>query len=120
VELDAHGQDEGIRAFSVYPAGVRTPLQRHLSYEEMRELGWYDEQGKLAPLFKTPEQGEAWAATPPQLAGRGGVYIERGDIAEIAEGAVTGLRASGRRDRPSMASTPNPAARTSRPPAACS
>jgi NAD(P)-dependent dehydrogenase (short-subunit alcohol dehydrogenase family) len=87
VELDARGQDEGIRAFSVYPAGVRTPLQRHLSQQEMRDLGWYDENGSLAPLFKTPEQGaagEAWAATSPQLDAMGGVYIERCDIAEVA------------------------------------
>ena len=88
VELDVRGQEDGVRAFSVYPAGVRTPLQRHLSQEEMRDLGWYDEQGNLAPLFKTPEQGaagEAWAATSPQLDGMGGVYIERCDIARVSD-----------------------------------
>lgn len=88
VALDARGRNDGVRAFSVYPAGVRTPLQRHLSHQEMRDLGWYDDQGNLAPLFKTPEQGaagEAWAAASPQLEGMGGVYIERCDIAEIAD-----------------------------------
>ena len=91
VELDARGAGEGIRSFSVYPAGVRTPLQRHLSDQEMRDLGWYDADGNLAPMFKTPEQGaagEAWAATSPQLEGMGGVYIERCDIAEIADPAT--------------------------------
>ena len=85
--LDARGENEGVRAFAVYPAGVRTPLQRHLTHQEMHDLGWYDGQGNLAPLFKTPEQGaagEAWAAVSPQLEGMGGVYIERCDIAEIA------------------------------------
>jgi len=87
VELDARGKDHGVRAFSVYPAGVRTPLQRHLSRQEMLDLGWYDDNGQLAPLFKSPEQGaagEAWAAVSPQLIGLGGVYIERCDIAELA------------------------------------
>ncbi|HEY4454685.1 MAG TPA: oxidoreductase [Pseudonocardiaceae bacterium] len=87
VELDARGKDQGVRAFSVYPAGVRTPLQRHLSEQEMHELGWYDDHGQLSPLFKSPEQGaagEAWAAVSPQLNGMGGLYIERCDIAELA------------------------------------
>lgn len=88
VALDARGQNEGVRVFAVYPAGVRTALQRHLSQQEMRDMGWYDDEGNLAPLFKTPEQGaagEAWAAVSPQLDGMGGVYIERCDIAEIAD-----------------------------------
>ena len=88
VGLDARGRDAGVRAFAVYPGGVRTALQRHLTHQEMRDLGWYDDRGNLAPLFKTPEQGaagEAWAATSPQLDGMGGVYIERCDIAEIAD-----------------------------------
>ena len=88
VALDARGKDTGVRALAVYPAGVRTPLQRHLTHREMRDLGWYDDLGNLAPLFKTPEQGaagEAWAATSPRLDGMGGVYIERCDIAEIAD-----------------------------------
>ncbi|MGH3250541.1 MAG: oxidoreductase [Trebonia sp.] len=88
VALDTRGQAAGVRAFAVYPAGVRTPLQRHLTDLEMRDLGWYDDQGNLAPLFKTPEQGaagEAWAAASPQLDGMGGVYIERCDIAVIAD-----------------------------------
>jgi NAD(P)-dependent dehydrogenase (short-subunit alcohol dehydrogenase family) len=88
VALDARGRQAGVRAFAVYPAGVRTPLQRHLTHQEMRDLGWYDDQGQLSAIFKTPEQGaagEAWAATSPQLDGMGGVYIERCDIAEVAD-----------------------------------
>jgi NAD(P)-dependent dehydrogenase (short-subunit alcohol dehydrogenase family) len=98
VELDRCGQDEGVRAFAVYPAGVRTPLQRHLTDQEMRDLGWYDDQGNLAPLFKTPEQGaagEAWAATSAQLDGLGGVYIERCDIAVVSDPATEQGRQEG-------------------------
>ncbi|MFD9466510.1 SDR family NAD(P)-dependent oxidoreductase [Streptomyces sp. NPDC060027] len=100
VELDRRGRESGVRAFSLHPGGILTPLQRHLPKEEMVERGWIDENG--TPLnpegFKTPEQGAAtqvWAATSPQLAGLGGVYCEDCDIAEPApaDGARTGVRA---------------------------
>ena len=88
VALDARGRHAGVRGFAVYPAGVRTPLQRHLTQQEMHDLGWYDDSGNQAPIFKTPEQGaagEAWDATSSQLDGIGAVYIERCDIAEVAD-----------------------------------
>ncbi|MET7573679.1 SDR family NAD(P)-dependent oxidoreductase [Streptomyces sp. NPDC005492] len=89
VHLDALAADRGVRAFSLHPGGILTPLQRHIPKEEMVERGWIDEQGNvLNPEgFKTPEQGaatEVWAATSPQLAGMGGVYLEDCDIAEPA------------------------------------
>lgn len=90
VRLDALGRDLGIRAFSAHPGGILTPLQRHLSQEEMDTAGWYDAESKqLNPAVKTPAQGAAtqvWAATSPRLADRGGVYCEDCDIAEPADG----------------------------------
>jgi hypothetical protein len=56
-----------------------TPLQRHLTREEMIGMGWMDEAGNLAPGFKTPEQGAStsvWAAVGPELEGVGGLYLE--------------------------------------------
>jgi NAD(P)-dependent dehydrogenase (short-subunit alcohol dehydrogenase family) len=85
VHLDALGQDAGVRAFAVHPGGILTPLQRHLTREEMVGYGWIAEDGTPKFEFKTPEQGAAtatWAATSPQLAGMGGVYCEDCDIAE--------------------------------------
>lgn len=86
VRLDTLGQDAGVRAFSLHPGGIWTPLQRHLTTEEMVAAGWIDEQGNvIGSGFKTPEQGAAtqvWAATSPQLEGMGGVYCEDCDIAE--------------------------------------
>ena len=85
VQLDALGQDAGVRAFAVNPGGILTPLQRHLSREEMVGFGWIDEQGNALLEFKTPQQGAAtatWAATSPALDGMGGVYCEDCDIAE--------------------------------------
>ncbi|RVX43637.1 NAD(P)-dependent dehydrogenase (short-subunit alcohol dehydrogenase family) [Nonomuraea polychroma] len=87
VRLDALGRDAGVRAFSLHPGAILTPLQRHLPREEMVAAGWIDEAGNaLDPSFKTPEQGAAtqvWAATSPQLAGMGGVYCEDCDITEL-------------------------------------
>src|SRR3954454_4471905 len=85
VQLDALGQDAGVRAFAVHPGGILTPLQRHLTKEEMVSFGWIDDDGNvLETRFKTPEQGAStsvWAATSPRLAGMGGVYCEDADIA---------------------------------------
>ncbi|MEV3982179.1 SDR family NAD(P)-dependent oxidoreductase [Nonomuraea sp. NPDC049758] len=95
VHLDAVAKDAGVRAFAVHPGGILTPLQRHLTRQEMVEAGWIDEQGnQLNTSFKTPEQGAAtqvWAATSPQLDGMGGVYCEDCDIAEQADGSGGGV-----------------------------
>ena len=85
VHLDALGQDAGVRAFAVHPGGIFTPLQRHLTREEMQASGWISDDGTPDERFKTPEQGAStstWAATNPKLAGMGGVYCENCDIAE--------------------------------------
>jgi NAD(P)-dependent dehydrogenase (short-subunit alcohol dehydrogenase family) len=87
VQLDKLGQGTGVRAFAVHPGGILTPLQRHLTKEEMIGFGWIDADGKpLYTGFKTPEQGAAtqtWCATSPLLAEIGGVYCEDCDIAEL-------------------------------------
>ena len=92
LQFDELGRAEGVRAFSVHPGGILTPLQRHLPKEEMVALGWIDEDGNaLNTSFKTPEQGAAtqvWAATSPQLDGLGGAYLEDVDIAEPTADAV--------------------------------
>jgi NAD(P)-dependent dehydrogenase (short-subunit alcohol dehydrogenase family) len=97
VHLDALGRDAGVRAFSLHPGSILTPLQRHLSKDEMMAAGWIDANGDLAdPTFKTPQQGAAtqvWAATSSQLEGLGGLYCEDCDIAPVAQGeASAGVR----------------------------
>ena len=98
VQLDALGQDAGVRAFAVNPGGILTPLQRHLPREEMVALGWVDADGRPLHRFKTTEEGAAtatWCATSPQLAGMGGAYCEDCDIAAPTtdDDATTGVRA---------------------------
>jgi NAD(P)-dependent dehydrogenase (short-subunit alcohol dehydrogenase family) len=93
LQLDQFGQDDGIRAFAVHPGGIMTPLQRHLSREEMQASGWLDEDGNVIVKFKTPEQGAAtsvWAATSPQLEGMGGVYCADCDIANVVDSIQPG------------------------------
>jgi NAD(P)-dependent dehydrogenase (short-subunit alcohol dehydrogenase family) len=88
LELDRRGAQFGVRAFSVHPGGIMTDLQRSLTTEEMRAMGWIDEAGTPAPQFKTTEQGAAttiWAAASPDLDGLGGVYCEDCDIANAVE-----------------------------------
>jgi NAD(P)-dependent dehydrogenase (short-subunit alcohol dehydrogenase family) len=92
VQLDALGQDAGVRAFAVHPGGIMTPLQRHLEQAEMVAAGWINDDGTPTNRFqfKSPEQGAAtsvWCATSPQLDGKGGVYCEDCDIAELTTDA---------------------------------
>lgn len=98
VGLDARGKSAGVRAFSLHPGAILTPLQRHLPREEMVAFGWVDADGNLVNKhFKTPEQGAAtqvWAATSPKLDGLGGLYLEDCDVAEPApEGKMRGVKA---------------------------
>lgn len=98
VHLDRLGKDAGVRAFSLHPGKILTPLQRHLEKEDMVAAGWIDADGNaIDPTFKTPEQGAAtqvWAATSPKLAGLGGLYCANCDIASISDdGAETSVRA---------------------------
>ncbi|MEM9180160.1 MAG: oxidoreductase [Pseudomonadota bacterium] len=88
---DRRWDQYGVTAFGVHPGGIFTPLQRHLTVEEMSALGWMNPDGTIPDMikamFKTPEQGAStatWAATSPQLDGRGGEYCEDCDIAQLA------------------------------------
>ncbi|HHL0119854.1 TPA: SDR family NAD(P)-dependent oxidoreductase [Klebsiella variicola subsp. variicola] len=96
VHLDRIGKVQGVRAFSLHPGKIFTPLQRHLTQQEMTDAGWLDKDGRPAdPEFKTPQQGAAtqvWAATSPSLDGKGGVYCEDCDIAEIDENSIPTFR----------------------------
>ena len=97
LQLDRLGKDAGVRAFSLHPGGIITPLQRHIPKEEQVALGWIDEDGNVKnDSFKTPEQGAAtatWAATSPQLDGKGGLYLVDVDVAapRPAEGVREGV-----------------------------
>lgn len=91
VALDARGEREGIRAFSLHPGAiVDTGLGKHVSADELRAAGVLDAQGRPirdpSRQLKTVEQGAAtivWCATSPRLGGRGGVYCESCEVAQV-------------------------------------
>lgn len=97
LQLDEYGKKSDIRAFSLHPGKIRTPLQRHLTMKEMVEAGWIDMEGNVIdPTFKTLEQGAAtqlWAATSPKLKGLGGLYLEDCEVANPAasQGTFVGV-----------------------------
>jgi len=107
VGVEARGADRDIHAFAVHPGGIVTDLIRYLSTEELAGFGIVDGKLTVAEMhstvanvpirFKTAAQGAAtqvWAATSEKLSGRGGVYCEDCDIAELS------LEAAGRGVRP--------------------
>lgn len=88
VQLDRLGESSGVRALAVHPGGIMTPLQRHLTQDEMTAMGWIDSDGNPNDVFKSPTQGATttlWCATSSQLAGMGGVYCEDCDIAALTD-----------------------------------
>lgn len=93
VALDARGAADGVRAFSLHPGQILTPLARHLSAEEVAGFDAQDAEGRpiIDPSrgLKTVDQGAAtslWCATSAALEGQGGVYCEDCDIAPINTG----------------------------------
>lgn len=93
VALDHLYREKGVRAFAVHPGGIHTELGRYMTPEVISSLmqritdstsrGDREEQpsAKSSSGFqwKTIPQGAAttvWAATAPELAGRGGEYCE--------------------------------------------
>jgi NAD(P)-dependent dehydrogenase (short-subunit alcohol dehydrogenase family) len=74
---------EGIFVNAVLPGSSLTGLQRFHGEELKRRIGFIAADGSLNPMLKTAEQAAAttmWAATAPELEGRGGLVLE--DCAE--------------------------------------
>lgn len=72
----------GVHAFAVHPGAIVTELGRHLQAEDIAYL-----QSRARGMqFKTVEQGAAtscFAATAPELAGKGGLYLEDCHVAAV-------------------------------------
>ena len=77
--LHLRHQADGITANAVHPGGIMTGLQKFLPLEEMRAVGWLKVDDTPLDIFKSPAQGAStsvWAATAPELKGKGGMYLE--------------------------------------------
>lgn len=96
VELERRFGGEGIHAYAVHPGAIPTELDRHLSPEELAAVDAHSPGGKLQR--KTIAQGAAttlYAATAPELEGRGGVYLEDCHVAAVndSRGSAEGVKA---------------------------
>jgi len=74
---------QGVFANAVLPGSALTGLQRYHGEVLKRRIGFIEDDGSVNAMVKTAEQAAAttiWAATAPELAGRGGLVLE--DCAE--------------------------------------
>ena len=77
LELDRRFGAAGVHGFSLHPGGIMTELGRHLSPEDIKELMARAPSGNFE--WKTVPCGAAtsvYAATAPELEGRGGLYLD--------------------------------------------
>ncbi len=93
VGLDNRLAARGVRAFAVHPGAIMTGLGRHMDEEDIAMIG--DTINTSAGGFKEVACGAAtslWAATAPELDGRGGLYLEDCSVSAPAgsEGVTTG------------------------------
>ncbi len=82
VGLERRLAGDGIHAFAVHPGAIMTELGRHLQLEDIQYL----QTRTRGMQFKSVEQGAAtscFAATAPELANRGGLYLEDCHVAAI-------------------------------------
>ncbi len=83
----------GVHANALHPGGIMTELSRHLQPEDMQFL-----QARTRGMkFKSVEAGAAtsvFAATAPELEGRGGLYLEDCHVAAVndAPDALDGVK----------------------------
>jgi NAD(P)-dependent dehydrogenase (short-subunit alcohol dehydrogenase family) len=88
VGLERRLAARGIRAYAVHPGGIQTNLGRHLTPEDIAALmaRMKERSGGEEFVWKTIPQGAAttcYAATAPELEGRGGVYCEDCHVAPV-------------------------------------
>ncbi len=91
VELDRRWADDAIRGYALHPGiAFGTNLAPSVTDDELRAMGILDDAGK--PIIdpdrelKTPAQAASttvFAATNPQLADIGGVYLKDNDVAPL-------------------------------------
>lgn len=94
VELERRLGSAGVHAYAVHPGVTSTDMGRHLGPEDFKQLRAQMPPGALRS--RSVQAGAAtavYAATAPELAGRGGVYLEGCHVAEIKDGdGVEGVR----------------------------
>jgi len=91
MELDKRGLSNKVRSYSLHPGAiVDSDLKRHLSDQELQQLGVYDANNNVihdvSKGLKNLAQGASttvWCATSKKLDNIGGVYCENTEIAKM-------------------------------------
>ena len=89
VGLDQRLKDKGVRAFSVHPGVIQTDLMRHMDDDDHKMIGAATDPETGGKPPKSVPAGAAtscYAATAPELDGKGGLYLEDCGIAESNNG----------------------------------
>ncbi len=95
ITLDRRLASTGVRAIAVHPGAIATDLSRHLTRQDLEEI--VTRIKTTAGGLKGIPAGAAtsvWAATAPELDGKGGLYLEDCRISAPAgtPGVTTGYR----------------------------
>ncbi|MGC0423387.1 SDR family NAD(P)-dependent oxidoreductase [Embleya sp. AB8] len=77
VELDRRLRGRGVRSYAVHPGMVATNLGRHMTAAAGRDLAKKVTAARMPPLKQVANGAatQVWAATAPELAAVGGVYL---------------------------------------------
>jgi NAD(P)-dependent dehydrogenase (short-subunit alcohol dehydrogenase family) len=95
VELDRRLRDRGVRAYAVHPGAIVTELGRHMQRSDIEQMMSSRPSGPKLRYKQVPSGAATtcYAATSPELEGRGGVYLEDCGVAEVLdENAMHGVR----------------------------
>jgi NAD(P)-dependent dehydrogenase (short-subunit alcohol dehydrogenase family) len=95
VGLEKRLGSRGVHANALHPGAIMTELMRHMQTEDFEFVRSRNSRGGVS--FKTTEAGAAtqtFAATAPELEGRGGLYLEDCHVAVVndAEDALDGVK----------------------------
>ena len=88
VELERRLGHKGVHAYAVHPGVIETELTRHMGEADYKLLQDRAAERKTPMQTKTVSAGAAtsiYAATAPELDGRGGTYLEDCGIAPVSD-----------------------------------
>jgi NAD(P)-dependent dehydrogenase (short-subunit alcohol dehydrogenase family) len=84
-DLERRVAPNGVHAYAVHPGMIATNLGRHMTTDDVAELGRMFEASSAVPTFKPVAAGAAtsvWAAVAPELDDRGGAYLADCEVSD--------------------------------------